>query len=98
MSTTTRIPLEKQARWAETALQHSNATHPCDVIQPLNQLLTEISVYSAHPGEHPAAKLLIGVMAECAGLNFTWPSDAQEACMRLRREHRAESRRLEIVK
>jgi hypothetical protein len=98
MDTPSLPPLEQQARWAATALALSEQPRdPRSLTAELQRLLAELdSAGISHICEHPSAQVLIGHLAEAAGLQFHWPAAADYQCRQLVARQRAASSCIEL--
>jgi hypothetical protein len=91
--------LEREAAWASRSLCHCENRDPNTLTIALLTTLDELRQADIpHRAEHPSARLLIAELAELAGLNFQWPTDAEQQCRFAVTRFRAESSCIAIPK
>lgn len=91
--------LQQHATWASRALALRDSRDANAVSQALLTTLEELRLANAvHRCEHPASQVLIGTLAEMAGLQFRWPSAADHQCRQYLAKHRAASSCIELPK
>lgn len=99
MSTTeVHADLEREARWASRALSLRNTRDANAICTALIETLDQLRQQEVpHRAEHPAAQLLIGGLAELAGLQFHWPAGAELQCRSAMARYRAASTCIELT-
>lgn len=91
------VPLEQEASWASRSLAHTQSQDANALAQTLLTTLEELRHADVTQRcEHPAAQLLIGQLAELAGLQFHWPAAAEFQCRQMVARYRAASTCIEL--
>lgn len=95
--TAIQLELEREALWASRALSHISSQNPDAVTEALLDLLHQLNEQEVqHRAEHPAAQLLVALLAEQAGLQFHWPSAAERSCRSAISRYRAAATCIEL--